>query len=362
MSRQRVLCPPSAWKLGLTCLWLALPLSAGCDASTPRPTAEEGAVPLEASRAEAVTDPPEEPDVDLPLIPVSELRGPRGEALAAPVLATVRTPEDVVVEFIQVDGESIGLAIGGPETQSAVMEQVVARMSVAASPAAFYLAVAPSGSTVPLALQTHSDRVVAAGNWKPAGGMPAARQQSLGSAPSLGSSCLGVRAFGEGTLHENHGSCDDNWQADIDEETTWMRDDVIAFMPYVHAVSGSVFWDIQKRNCKRNACDWYTILRKTVPQGHVYFYPYVNLNDDYVANSRVTSNANNGVHQHYVGLCHDWHGRTLLYMDWAGGCAINFKSTPLFCNKLSDEGPDPSRIATSTAYDGSGNIFTCGPH
>ncbi|QSQ19650.1 hypothetical protein JY651_30615 [Pyxidicoccus parkwayensis] len=340
MTRRTAYRRPLPWKSSLALIGLVSSLASGCDATAP--SAEVPPQELGAGHAEAVTSPTEEPEVDLPPIPVEEVRGPRGDARAAPILATANPGEGVTVDFIQVDESSMGVAIGGPETSMSLIERVVGELGRSQSPAAFFTAISPSTTPVPQALQAHSDRVVALDNWRPETLDDVPPTQSAASAQSASppathramDSCGGLLAYGGGDFHVNLGACIDYERSLGEAPTDWYAQDVIAFGSYVRTISGGVFWDIQKRNCKLNACDWYTIYRRSVPQGHVFIYPYSNVTDDHLLYSRATPESQNGRHQHQVSLCRDWPYRVVkLGSTIAGGCALKFQSSRFHCNR-----------------------------
>ncbi|NVJ28392.1 hypothetical protein HUW62_45030 [Myxococcus sp. AM011] len=350
---------PVSWGARLSPLCLLWSLSVGCDASTAR---VEVAPPVldTASAASVTTDPePQYPDDGLAPLALSVVQSPAGDSVTAPVLTTLRAPDDVTVEFIRVDDESIAVAVGGPETSTTSIDRVMTQMSAAASPAALYLALSPTGTVVPRTLQAHSDAVVVAGNWKQGSTSPSVSEPAIGAgAPRSLGTCGGLKANGQGNMHDNHGRCED-WHRDIDEVTEWISTDMIGYGAYVRAITGGIFWDIQKRNCLKSYCDWGILFKKTIPQGHVWYFPYVNVNNDFKAHSRATTLNNNGVHQHYVSTCSDWKTRTNWLSSVAGGCFINFQSKNLYCNDQTYEGLDPSYIWTSFDAGGNGTPFDC---
>lgn|GEM_PF-5465487 len=350
---------PVSWGVRLSPLCLLWSLSVGCDASTAR--VEVAAPELGSASAPSVTTDPEPqyPDDELAPLALSVVQSPAGDAVTAPVLTTLRAPDDVTVEFIRVDDESIAVAVGGPETSATSIDRVMTQMSAAASPAALYAALSPSGTVVPRALQAHSAAVVAAGNWKQGSTSPSVSEPTFGTGASLSpGTCGGLKANGQGNMHDNPGRCED-WHRDIDEVTQWISTDMIGYGAYVRAITGGIFWDIQKRNCLKSYCDWGVLFKKTIPQGHVWYFPYVNVNNDFKAHSRATTLNNNGVHQHYVSTCSDWKTRTNWLSNLAGGCYINFNSTNLYCNDQTYEGLDPSYIWTPFDAGGNGTAFDC---
>ncbi|MBN1209169.1 MAG: hypothetical protein JXB05_30205 [Myxococcaceae bacterium] len=311
------------------------------------------------SGALAVTEEPE--DDGLAPYPLSALEGPEAERITAPVVASLVLTGDITVEFVEVDDDAIGIGTGGPIASETGIDAVQEERALSASPAAFYLALAPRGTQVPPALQELSDRVVAAGHWNPTpptlGG-----EGSRGQTSAQVTSCGDIEAGGEGNLHANWGNCT-VYSRDVEGTTEWTMTDIVAYAGNVKGVAGTVLWDVQKRNCLTIGCKWYFIHTKVVPQGYTYYYSNSNTNNDFKAFSRVTALGNGTQHIHDVGRCHDWKGRVnALHSTLAGGCGIYYKHTnELFCSKVSYYGADPSNISTAWDWGGNGTVWGCFP-
>ncbi|WP_164010388.1 hypothetical protein [Pyxidicoccus trucidator] len=356
-------------KSGFLPLCLLLPLAFGCEpaelnsetqtAALAAPDSETGPTAMAVVTDAGST----EEEVELPPYPLSAMEGPDAAAIMAPVLTTLRTADEVIVEFIAVDEDSIGVAIEGPSTASAAIDAVTAQMAQVQSPAEFFLAVSPRGTTLPLALREHSARVAAAGHWNPGVSSPpavAGPALPLAEPPaSLSGTCNGVHALGNGNLHYNEGDCAE-YQRDFEETTERMVKDNVGYAGSVAGLSGTAVWDVQKRNCNLATCDWKVIHKKTVQAGKIFYFHYFNPDNDFNAFSRVTSASNNGLHRHDLARCHDYRGRNnALASTLAGGCKVRFNSTPLFCSKLGYMGLDPSIIHTSNDWMGDGTPMSC---
>ena len=328
------------------------------------PSAGQDQLTLNKAQHVASIEVPVEPDPSIPdptALPVG-----RSENIA-PVIAEARLADGTTIEFIAPDEISLAVVVGGPVEAEGV-ELAMRTMGSSPSPAAFYRAL--TGQTASDALWQQSERVLAYGNWQ-AGSGDGRNTESTASAPAIAQgsltkssleSCERLVAFGQGYLHGNWGGCTKYFR-DEGQTTSWSLDDLTASASHVIGVSGSNYWDFQKRNCKY--CDWSYIYQKVVPAGYHYYYYYYNNNNDFKSFSRVTSLSDGASHYHDAARCHDWRGRTVWTSTLAGGCAIGIKNDwpegtdYLYCSQIDYHGPDPSNIYTASGWRGNGTPFWC---
>lgn len=293
-----------------------------------------------------------DPSIEDPTVPaVGEL------SKIAPIIAQVELNDGTTVDFVAADAESIAIVVGGP-IQAEGVDVAMQTLGFSRSPAELYRAL--TDSQAPGKLVEHSDAVLRAGNWKTGKGVEFQEATVAPPSPQSVATCSKLRADGEGNLHGSWGNCA-LYNRNDGQTTTWTHNDVIAAGAHVIGVSGSVFWDLQKRNC--TACNWHVLYTKTINAGYHYFYWYANNNNDSKSHSRVTSQSNGGQHYHKSVRCHDWNTRAQWTSGLAGGCSIQYWADAgietLYCEQTNYFGADPSNIFTSSAWDGNGTPMYC---
>ena len=318
------------------------------------------------------------------LAEVADAGGPVAGKSVAPVLAQA-TVDGVELVIIGAEEDAVALVWGGKDDDSAGpgFAKLQAALAASSSPLDFFTKFAPD-TAAPALLAEYSDRVVAAGNWRPhdksmpakqgsddklaggeagvATGEPGEEPLGPGELMSPGavashSTCGYLDSMGQGNLHGDYGNCT-RYYRDTYETTQWILDDLVAGAAHVIGYSGVVNWTLSKRNCN-TTCSWTTVYTKVVPQGYHYYAYYWNMNDDFRMESYVQSLSEGGAHYHDFARCHDYRNRTVWTSSLAGGCEIMYGSTSLFCTKLPYEGPDPTPIYTSSGWGGNGTPYTC---
>lgn len=271
-------------------------------------------------------------------------------ALAAPLVASVELPGDIVVSYYDHFDGTVGVLIKGPARSNldGALAQVGASVEDAITGTEAALALeefreGPGPSAAPRAIDPSQENVLA---------------DQLRPSRVY---CGGINAVGHGTLHANAGNCTE-YHRDVGGQTSWEYDDVIAFAGHVSSVDGDFIWDIRKQNW--GVGSWYWALQsEPIAGGQQAYYLTSNKDNDFNVTSRVEALDHSSDHHHDVGRCHDWNGRTSLGSTLAGGCSLWLGVvTPEeeFCAGAGEYwGVDPSNIPTSTYWDGNGSSWGC---
>jgi hypothetical protein len=309
-----------------------------------------------------------------------------GDQAESPIIARVDLEGEVSLEFIRTGERSIGVVFGGPIGSPGV-DVVAEAVGAAESPLDLFLAL--GGHDAPPELIRHSERVVAGRNWSACGanntghpqperiqpertrgsssadrdvepGLEPAQAEPLGSysaSPQASHwSCGYLDSWGD-TLPGDWGNCTE-YPRDNNETTNWIITDVVAFAAHAIAQNGDVDWVVRHKNC--NSCNWSLDYTKEISQGHHYVMAMSDMNDDFTAESVVTSLSNGGTHYHDVARVHDYRHRTIWTSYFAQAHGISFDTSWLFCTETPYEGPDPSAIYTSSDWEGF-NGWCCTP-